>query len=208
MATQQTKSLVSEVSICNQALLWLGQNTITSLDESSTAAEWMTNNYPFLRDAVLEERMWTFATARAVSTTADLDPFGVQYLHAIPLGWLSVYRVYCNVTSSDPSNWQKSEGWRREGSNILTNEPTVYLWGMDRTVDTGKFTQLFAQALAARIAADAAIPFTENRGLQSDMWNLYSVKLADAATRDGQQGSNERIQSNSLIDARYSGGGY
>ena len=207
MATQQTKSLVSEVSICNQALLWLGQNTITSLDESSTAAEWMTNNYPFLRDAVLEERMWTFATARAVSTTADLDPFGVQYLHAIPLGWLSVYRVYCNVTSSDPSNWQKSEGWRREGSNILTNEATVYLWGMDRTVDTGKFTQLFAQALAARIAADAAIPFTENRGLQSDMWNLYSAKLAEAATRDGQQGSNEKIQSNSLINARY-GGGY
>ena len=34
------------------------------------------------------------------------------------------------------------------------------------------------------------------------MWNLYDDKLSEAATRDGQQGSNEIIQSNRLIDVR------
>ena len=57
MATQTTKSMVSEVSICNQALRWLGQNKIQSLDEKTASAEWMADNYPFIRDAVLEERM-------------------------------------------------------------------------------------------------------------------------------------------------------
>ena len=73
MATQENRSMVSETSIANQALLWLGGTVITSLDEDSREAIWMKNNYPFIRDAVLEERMWTFATDRAISTVADLD---------------------------------------------------------------------------------------------------------------------------------------
>jgi hypothetical protein len=207
MPTQVTQSMVSETSIANQALSWLGQDPITSLDDRSTTAEWMKNNYPFLRDAVLEERMWTFATVRAMSTAADLDPFGAQYSHVMPLGWSSIFRVYRNTSGADPSRWNKSEGWRREGANILTREETVALWGINRVTDTGPFSLLFVQALAARLAADACIPLTENRQLQSDMFNLYSVKLAEAAVRDGQQGSNELIQSDSLINARWSSGG-
>jgi hypothetical protein len=207
MPTQVTQSMVSETSIANQALSWLGQDPITSLDDRSTTAEWMNNNYPFLRDAVLEERMWTFATVRAMSTAADLDPFGAQYSHVMPLGWLSIFRVYRNTSGSDPSRWNKSEGWRREGANILTREETVALWGVQRVTDTGQFSMLFVQALAARLAADACIPLTENRQLQADMFALYAAKLADATVRDGQQGSNELIQSDSLINARWSSGG-
>jgi hypothetical protein len=207
MPTQVTQSMVSETSIANQALSWLGQDPITSLDDRSTTAEWMKNNYPFLRDAVLEERMWTFATVRAMSTAADLDPFGAQYSHVMPLGWLSIFRVYRNTTGADPSRWNKSEGWRREGANILTREETVALWGVERVTDTGQYSTLFVQALAARIAADACIPFTQNRPLQADMFALYAAKLADATVRDGQQGSNELIQSDNLINARWSSGG-
>ena len=60
---------ISEVSICNQALSWLGQETITSLDDQATTAVWMNANYDLLRDSVMEARMWTFATVRAVSTS-------------------------------------------------------------------------------------------------------------------------------------------
>jgi hypothetical protein len=202
MPTQETKSMVSEVSICNQALRWLGQRPIDSLDDRSEKAEWMRDNYPFIRDAVIEERMWTFATARKLSTTADRDEWDTQYAHQIPIDWLSVYRVYTDVSCSDPSGWIKSEGWRREGQLVLAYDATVYLWGMKRVTDTGAFTSLFTQALAARIAADAAIPFTENATLQATMWQLYQAKLADAAVRDGQQGSNERFRSSSLVDVR------
>lgn len=202
MPTQETKSMISEVSIFNQALSWLGQDQISSFDDDNRRAEWGQNNYPFIRDAVLEERMWTFATARKVSETEDTAEWGPQYRHAVPLGWLSVFRCYRDVSGSDPGCWLKSEGWVREGADILAMDSTVYLWGVKRVVDTGQFSPLFAQALAARIAADACIPFTENRLLQADMWRLYQAKLADAATRDGQQGSNERFRSSALIDAR------
>ena len=191
-------TMVSEVSICNQALTWLGQSAITSLDDKSTTAEWMRNNYPFIRDAVLEERMWTFATARASSTTLDRDAWDTAYAHPAPLNWISVFRVYRNsgigtLTSID---------WRLEDGNILCSESNILLWGLKRVTDTGKFSPLFVQALAARIAADACIPLTENRQLQADMWNLYSVKLGEAAARDGQQGSNEKVVSDTLVLAR------
>lgn len=201
MATQSNRAMVSETSICNQALTWLGQRPISSIDESSTTAEWMRRNYPFLRDAVLSERMWTFATARDMSISEDRDAWGSMYVHPIPLNWLAVYRVFLSVNQYGQGG-TPDPNWRLEDGGVLSSEGTVYLWGLKQVTDTGKFSSLFNQALAARVAADAAIPLTENRQLQREMWALYQAKLADAAARDGQQGSNEIIQSNSLLTAR------
>ena len=193
-----SQSNVSEVSICNQALTFLGQKPITSLNDANTTAEWMRNNYPFIRDAVLEERMWTFATARASSTTLDRDAWDTAYSHPAPPNWISVFRIYRNSGISTLT----SIDWRLEDGNILCSESNILLWGLKRVTDTGKFSPLFIQALAARIAADAAVPLTENRQLQADLWNLYNVKLSEAAVRDGQQGSNEKVVSDTLVLAR------
>jgi hypothetical protein len=205
MATQEVRSMVSSTSICNQAMSWLSVDPIISLEDDSNTAQWCRLNYPFLRDAVLEERNWTFATDRATSTVADKDAWGDMYVHPIPISWQSVYRVYRTVNNG-PQNNQTSTGWRMEGGNVLSYDETVYMWGMIRLTDTGAFSSLFVQALAARIAADACVPFTENRELQRDLWNLYGVKLAEASTRDGQQGANEVIVSDSLTRVRLYGG--
>ena len=162
----------------------------------------MRNNYPFIRDAVLEERMWTFATARASSTTLDRDACDTAYSHPAPLNWISVFRIYRNSGISTLT----SIDWRLEDGNILCSESNILLWGLKRVTDTGKFSPLFVQALAARIAADACIPLTENRQLQVDMWGLYGDKLREAAARDGQQGSNDMITQSRLTGVRNYGG--
>ncbi len=202
MATQQTLSMVSEVSICNQALSWLGQDPITSLDDNSKAAEWMNNNYPFLRDAVISERMWSFALARETSETADESEWGNQYKHSVPVGWLAVFRCFSNVDSNRPDLWVTSDGWSKEGNYVLSYDSIVYLWGTQRIVDTGIFSELFVQALAARMAADAAIPLTRDRKLQADMWSLYAGKLATAGVMDSMQGSHQKIKPGRLVSRR------
>ncbi len=195
--------MVSEVTICNQALGWIGANSITSLDDDSTEGRWCKENYAFLRDAVLEARVWSFASARVTMETADMDPWGQMYSHVIPTTWVGVGRVYREV--NNPEYPIKSAGWRRVGDNLLTNEAAVYVVGKLRISDTGKFTPMFVQALAARIAADAAIPMTENRELQRDMWQLYEAKLLEAAAVDGTQMAHEKIQSHSMVEARHMG---
>jgi len=193
----------SEVSICNQALGWLGADSITSLSDNSTTAELCKNNYPVLRDAVMTEMAWTFATARYKSVTADRDDWGIKYKHPVPTNWLQVLRVYRKVTNNSKLD---SVGWVREGNFILTTEDTVYLWGIDQVVSTSLFSPAFGQCLAARIAADLCIPITQNVTQQGTLWQLYGAKLDKAAMADGLQGSNETIQSEELIDARYGSG--
>lgn len=202
MATQENIPMISETSICNQALSWLGEDPINSLDDQSTTAEWMRNNYPFLRDAVLEERMWRFALVRDMSETVEKDGWGQMYKHSIPHNWIQVFRVYKDVSGRSPNYWPKSDGWQKEGEFVLAKDPIVYMWGIQRITDTNKFSMLFTQALAARIAADAAIPLTENRALQGDMWRLYADKLSEATARDGMQGTVEKTKSDSLVVAR------
>ncbi|MEE4249107.1 MAG: hypothetical protein V2I38_00805 [Alcanivoracaceae bacterium] len=195
MATQENRSMVSETYICNKALSRIGGTRITSLDDNGQYAEWCRDNYAVSRDAVLEERMWTFATDRRASTTADLSEWGNQYKHAIPLDWISVFRVFCDQNGSQAK-------WVREGRFVLADVPTVYMWGIKRVVDTGYFSPMFIEVLAERMAADMAVPLTGDHKKAAYHWQLYQAKLSDAAARDGQQGRNEQIKSNSLIEAR------
>ncbi len=95
--------------------------------------------------------------------------------------------------------------WRFEDNSVLSRYSTIYMWGIKRAVDTGAWPPLFVQAVAARLAADAAIPLTENRQLQVDLWQLYGDKLGEAAARDGQQGANDVITQVELTSARYGG---
>jgi len=195
--------MVSETSICNQALGWLGMPEITGLSQANDSAELCRNNYPFLRDAVLEEAAWTFATAKATSLTAQTDGWGQDYAHDKPLEWISVLRVYRNISTRP---YCTSEGWRMESGAVIARQETVYMWGIKRITDTGKFSPLFVQALAARLMMDLAMPLTNNPEMLALVTNLYAAKLKMAKTADGMQGANEQVRSSTLVDARASGG--
>lgn len=205
MATQTTRPMISETSICNQALSWIGGGQIESLEEPSRTAEMCKNNYPFLRDAVLEERMWTFAKVRKSSLVGDLNEDDL-YIHAQPLDWLKVFRVYDNSTGSNAhvaSNRERPQVyWEKEGRNILTPCANIRMHGIIRITDTGKFTNMFVQTLAARIAAELAMPLTQSTTNRDAMWSLYNMKLDEAAARDGMQGRNEKLRPGSLTTVR------
>jgi len=194
----------SEVSICNQALSWLGAKRITSLDENSRAANLCKANYELLRDAVLEERMWGFATHKAVSEVQDKDAWGMAFAHPIPAQFLGVFRVFKRIMPD--GSGVPAEDWRNEEGNIVTRYSKIYLWGTKEVSDTKMFPSMFVQALAARIAADLCVPITENSNLQGDMWQLYGAKLTAAAARDGQQGGNDHITQTGLTSVRHISG--
>ncbi|MHC4983877.1 MAG: hypothetical protein ACYTF6_12025 [Planctomycetota bacterium] len=195
---------VSEVSICNQALGWLGQDPLTSLEDQNVRGDLCRANYPVLRDTMLEDRAWSFAQRRERSETADQDSISSLYKHTVDEDWLLILRVFEDTNSlRAPYDSQAVQAqWHREGDFVYAKSSVVYLWGITRVTDVTKYTEGFRQALAARLAADMAIPLTENRNLQSDMWALYERKLNEASVRDGQQGRNERVGNSRLIAVR------
>ena len=196
MATQANKAMVSEVYICNQALSWAGAIRITSLDGRSDEAEWCRDNYEFIRDAVLEERMWTFATARTISTSEDLDDWDQYYRHSVPLEWLSVRGVFTDAEYTVP------DYWRREGQYILAEDTTLYLWGLKRVVNTAQFSNMFIQALVTRLAAEMSVPLTGDTKKAAYYNALYEKRLQEAAILDGMQGTGDELPMNDLVVVR------
>lgn len=200
---------ISDIDICNQALGWLGQNPISSFADDSKPAALCKLNYPIMRAVVLAERSWTFNTARYTSVSQAKPGWGNGFLHPIPENWLAVYRVYSELFDGGvrgSSTFMPEPGipadWVVEAGGVIANYPTVYMWGLISIEDANKFSVMFTQALAARLAFTLAVPLTKDTELQQSMLNVYNSFLVTAGLRDGQQGRNEHINNSSLVKAR------
>ena len=200
---------LSEVSVCNQALIWLGGNVITALTDGSAEAIACNAVYDPLRDAVLEDREWTFAVARIQPAALVATPvFGFDKQFQIPSNVIRVLQVsdatagVIGSSATMQGRYNKVE-WLREGDTIVANNvDAIYARVLTRITDVTKFSPAFVQALAARIAMDLAIPITGSRGLQSDMAALYGEKLRMAASTDGLQGRSYITRSNEFTEVR------
>lgn len=190
------------VGICNQALGWLGEKAITKLDEAaadSTAEELCARLYPNALRAVLEAKAWTFATERlefAPAAATGLVDFPSKY--PIPA-------TVVRVLSCDDGGGTNELEWRRERAYVLTEtSPTkVYAKAIVLVEDASLFPPGFCRALSARLAADLAIPLTENARLEEAMEAKYLRELAVAGRLDGQQGTAERVHTSALAARRW-----
>ena len=92
--------------------------------------------------------------------------------------------------------------WVREGEFILAREEVIHCVFVVQVTNADLYSASFIHALAARLAADTALTFTENRKMKEDMEAMYVAKLAEAQFSDGRQGRTERVQSNILTGTR------
>ena len=201
-------STVSETEIANMALGWIGADAITSLDDDSVQANLAKLNYPRARDTVLESREWTFAVKRFIlnpDATKPVFTWGQRFL--IPSEVLRVLTVERDsVVGSNELTFNFIEheqmNWVREGQYILADMDIVNMRALVRITVTQEFSESFVHAVAARLAADLAIPITRSRTMQSQMYALYGAKLDDAAATEGLQGRSKRIRSRYLAARR------
>lgn len=198
--------MASEIEICNMALSNLGQGPITNLlDPQTTEEQLCALHYPTIRDGVLEARAWTFAKFQVIRESTQADEWGLGVLYPIEADWLAVLRCYRSVSAfslSQAAPKKNQANWEIQGSNIVADVGLLYIEGVLRITDTNKFSKLFVQTVAARLAAELCIPITNEKKLLKDMWDLYNYKLKDAASRDGGQGRSEIITAQNLIKSR------
>lgn len=217
--------MASQVSICNQALGWLGANLITSLNDDNREAQLCKTNYDDIRDAVLEEREWTFAVRRITLAPVVLPPaYGYARQFLLPPDVIRVLNIpdtslgatpplggaQFGGLAQGPDQQPQLPAWRKEsvedpsvtGNVILANADQLVMRVIWRVTNIGLYSPQFIQCFAQRLAADLCIPLTQNRGLWVDMWNVYQQKLSRASAMDGIQGSMERKRSNAVQRVR------
>lgn len=201
--------MANRTQIANLALSWMGQDQINDLGDNQNEAIVMNANFDLSRDKVLNDYAWTFAIRREIlSPVTALPVFGFDNKFLIPSDVLYVHRVLrpqstgATLFTQASSRGGQNADWVREGKFILAREDVVHCIFIIRVTNTDLFSASFVHALAARLAADTAMTFTENEKLQTRMEERYDSKLVEATFADGRQGRTERIVSNILTGAR------
>lgn len=208
---------MTDVDICNMALARLGQGPIADFNAGTTEALLLKAQYPILRDTVLTARAWTFATKRVQLSSAvppDPIPSGWGYAYLVPGNpdvCLRVVQLYVPNPAGAVVVYveQQFDGlytqisWERLVDYLYANVgPTVWCKYIFQVTDTSKFDPAFVDALSAKIAMEMAMPITNSPAILDGMHKLYQLKLQEASSTEGQQGTTQKIQGRTLAARR------
>jgi len=193
---------INVTKICNMAILHVGGSKISSINDNSVEATICEVHYEIARDKVLGDKDWTFATSRAEIAQNAVDPvFGYQGSFTLPSDCIRVMEVFEDANAY--KNGNNPLEWEREENNISADTTgSVFIRYIKRIETTSRFSAGFVDALHHYLAYLLAVPLAQNKGLQTDMMNLYLRSLKDAANADGLQGRSKRIRSSRLVNAR------
>ena len=177
----------SDVDICNIALSRLGErNRIQSLDsaaDNTTAAVLCRENYALARDCVLEAAPWDFALVRtfALALVATDEEAAWKFIYARPADAAHLLNADDGTTGVRYELQQPYVTGLREGQLVIySNVQDLKLNYIARATDPSKWSGLFVNALAWRLASDLALPLTRQQKLQTLASAQYEQAIAEA----------------------------
>jgi hypothetical protein len=167
----------TETNIVNDALVEIGQDIITSLDQGTAVTRVCKEIFENERDAFLEEHPWKFAVKRAtLSKLNEVPDHEYSYVFALPEDFISMVEVANSLV------------YEIEDNKLLTNESTtVQIKYIYRNTSYHNWSPSARAALAARIGAKLAPKLTSNReGVKERMETLYDMRMRKAKNMDAQ----------------------
>lgn len=188
---------MSIVSLCNQALVLIGDQTITDLTDDNDRARTANLFYSPTRDAVLRAHPWAFAKKRvALVREVAVPTFKWKYQFILPTDplCLRVLEIDEDVPGYIP--------WVVEGGKFLCNETTAKILYTAQITDTTLFDSLFTDALAARLAVAFGVALTKQKTLVDLAEKIYEVKIQEAKSIDSMEGTQPSIYSPDLLNVR------
>jgi hypothetical protein len=186
---------MSEVEICNRALIKIGEKTILSLADNSKPARICNTLYAPTRDLVLRSHPWNFAIKRVELAQNTAGPaYDYAYSYKLPTDCLRVLIPNREI-------WE----YGIEGRNLVTDYAGSLIKYIARITDPNIFDSSFAEALACKIAAEAAVALTDNDPRHTAMVQLYGLAIADARSVNAMEAGPKWFTSEQWLDARRSG---
>lgn len=186
---------ISEVSVCNVALVELGQDPISSLSQDTKNARLCNAVFAICRNEVLEGHAWAFATktAELASIDGNEDVMGeYTYLYQRPADFLKILR---------------GEDWKQEfeirDAYLMANDEPLRIKYIFENTNTGTWSASFAQCLSKRIKASIAYAVTRSNTVAAEAKAEYVSALREARYNDAHKRSPENPVLDSFIDQRF-----
>ncbi len=183
---------VSQLSICNSALVKVGAARISSISQDTKSAKLLNAIYEQVRDSVLRAHPWSFATKRAtLAPTAVVPEWGFDFEYDLPNDYLGFMRTH-------PSDID----YVIEDDKIRTNESELNVLYTYQNVDESSYDAAFAEAFAWKLAAEIAYNLTQSVTLADACEKKYRSELAQARYANGVEDPTPSLEADDWTNAR------
>lgn len=188
---------LTKFELCSRAFLKLGANTISSFGTETAEEEVAGNLYASVRDGLLSEHPWSFATGQVTLAKLASSPLAdYDYAYQLPSDFLRALSVGDSSTEAG-----RGVDYRIHERRIHTNMDGVILSYIFRP-DESTFPPFFDTALIARLAAEFCMPLTENTSRTEVLFKLAEREMSKAKLTDAQQQTPQTFEDFTLINAR------
>lgn len=174
----------STVSLMNRALRLIGGQAIAAGDEEGLEAHIASAAFDDIRDTVLADFAWGFATRWASLALLDVQPaFGARYAYRLPTDALRVVDVR---NSSDMA--QAPAHFWLAGRDVYTDASPCLMRYVARIEQSADWPPHFCEAFVIRLAAELA-PVTgpDSSSTPLKLRQLYLQALDTARLTDSAQ---------------------
>lgn len=191
----------SDIEIANAALTKLGEARILAFTDDSKPARTLNAIYGRLRDAELSRCRWKFAIKRdTLPALATAPAWGFTYAYQLPSDYLSLVQV--NDYYLAPRTPQ-APLWTIESGQLLTDlQAPLRIRYVRRPDSSGAFHPLFVEALACRLAAEAAEALTQSSTKREAMLKDYREAVLEAARVDAMEVPPDVLPWGSWLESR------
>ena len=182
--------MATKISIINQALLYLGQPPLNSLETQNTGLQGIIGAYDSIVREALSGTDWVFAmTTETLLPDPIVDPPTQLYsqTYHIPADMLRAVKTY-----------PLSYNYEIQGKHIFSNMSSPWKLTYIKQVDESFYPEFFISYLAAQLASLTAMMLTENASLVQMWQGTAAVRLRNAKFQNASQQPSRLIQSNPL----------
>tara|TARA_A100001011_G_scaffold198521_1_gene206793 strand:- start:302 stop:916 length:615 start_codon:yes stop_codon:yes gene_type:complete len=172
----------TDVSICSEALLLLGQTSITSFDDGTAGSGAASTIYPKVKSSTLGMYPWTFTLSKVQLAQLSDAPTNVwKYAYSLPAQMVT--GVPRRVYASANVGIDVIKEYEIQGNQLLTNNATIYV-DFQKTVAEQSMPEYFVKLLTYQMAWHLAIPITDQPS-NAEFWRNIALGPVIESGRGG-----------------------
>lgn len=187
----------TSVSICSNALLRLGAQTIASLSESNDRARIAANLYETVRDSTLRSHPWNCAVKRVVlAPDTDVPAFDFTAQFTLPGDWLKTLQVGQDGFEVD---------YRTESGKIMASGTSLALRYIWRNTTESTWDAMLVEAMEHAMTAAMAYGITKSGTMADAAEKKLQAFMKRCRSTDGQDDPPETLGDFPLMQSRFGG---
>jgi hypothetical protein len=194
---------MDSVTICNLALAHIGDQSIVSMTDPSQEARFCTLFYNPVRQEILRQHPWNFAT-KIVQLNQTVTPpiFDWTYKYQLPTDFFRLITVNAFGVS------QPSQTYEIQGDFLLSDIEAAAISYTADVTDENLFDSIFVEVFCLRLAARLAKSLAGSMQISQQLNQEYKYLLSEARRIDGTENSERQKYpwvNSDLVKARYIG---